>query len=125
MITYDVCPPSCGGANSTHATSTSKAVSADESDVTNRRLSDAMLSYWASFARSGTPIADGQPAWEAYGKAANYMAFAQGARPGTGLFPGMFALHEAAVCRRRAAGQPWNWNTGVISPVLAKAAGCR
>jgi para-nitrobenzyl esterase len=95
-------------------------------DVTNRRLSDAMLSYWASFARSGTPIADGQPAWEAYGKAANYMAFAGKPQPGTRLMPGMFALHEAAMCRRRAAGdQPWNWNTGVASPVLNKATGCR
>ncbi|HEV7287646.1 carboxylesterase/lipase family protein [Sphingomonas sp.] len=95
-------------------------------DVTNRRLSDAMLGYWASFARSGTPVADGQPAWEAYGKAANYMAFAGKPLPGTRLMPGMFALHEAAVCRRRAAGdQPWNWNTGVASPVLNKATGCR
>jgi para-nitrobenzyl esterase len=95
-------------------------------DVTNRRLSDAMLSYWASFARSGTPVADGQPAWEAYGKAANYMAFAGKPLPGTRLLPGMFALHEAAVCRRRAAGdQPWNWNTGTASPVLNKATGCR
>lgn len=95
-------------------------------DVTNRRLSDAMLSYWASFARSGTPVADGQPAWEAYGKAANYMAFAGKPLRGTRLLPGMFALHEAAVCRRRAAGdQPWNWNTGTASPVLNKATGCR
>ena len=42
------------------------------------------------------------------------------------LSPGMFALHEAAMCRRRAAGdQPWNWNAGLASPVLTKAAGCR
>lgn len=95
-------------------------------DVTNRRLSDAMQSYWASFARSGTPVADGQPAWEAYDKAANYMNFAGKPQPGTRLMPGMFALHEAAVCRRRAAGdQPWNWNTGVASPVLNKATDCR
>lgn len=95
-------------------------------DVTNRRLSDAMLSYWASFAHTGTPVADGQAAWQAYGKAANYMTFAGKPQPGTRLMPGMFALHEAAVCRRRAAGdQPWNWNTGVASPVLNKATGCR
>lgn len=95
-------------------------------DVTNRRLSDAMLAYWASFARSGTPVADGQPAWEAYGKPANYMNFAGKPQTGTRLMPGMFALHEAAMCRRRAAGdQPWNWNTGVASPVLNKATGCR
>jgi para-nitrobenzyl esterase len=93
--------------------------------LAERKLSQAMLDYWVSFARSGTPSAKGQPAWAAYGKAANYMAFAQAPKPGTKLLPGMFALHEAAVCRRRAANQPWNWNTGVISPVLAKAADCR
>lgn len=94
--------------------------------VADRRLSDAMLSYWASFARTGTPAAKGQPMWKPYGEAGNYMGFAGTPQPGTRLFPGMFALHEAAVCRRRAAGdQPWNWNTGIASPVLAKAAGCR
>lgn len=93
--------------------------------VVDRRLSTAMLDYWASFARSGVPTAQGQPAWKAYGKEANYMAFAQAPRPATRLMPGMFALHEAAMCRRRAANQPWNWNAGVASPVLAKTAGCR
>jgi para-nitrobenzyl esterase len=94
--------------------------------LAERRLSDAMMSYWVSFATTGDPVAKGQPAWQPYGKDANYMAFAQAPTPGRKLFPGMFALHEAAVCRRRAAGdQPWNWNTGVFSPVLAKAATCK
>lgn len=93
--------------------------------VTDRRLSAAMLDYWTSFARTGTPSATGQPEWKPYGAQANYMVFAQTARPGARLFPGMFALHEAAVCRRRAAGQPWNWNTGIVSPVLVRTAGCR
>ncbi|MEO7170262.1 MAG: carboxylesterase family protein [Sphingomonas sp.] len=94
--------------------------------LVERRLSDAMMSYWTSFATTGDPVAKGQPAWLPYGKEANYMAFAQVPTPGRKLFPGMFALHEAAVCRRHAAGdQPWNWNTGVISPVLAKAANCK
>ena len=94
--------------------------------LAERRLSEALVSYWASFAISGTPSAAGQPAWQPYGKAANYMAFAQGPEARQKLFPGMFALHEAAMCRRRAAGdQPWNWNTGLWSPVLVKAAGCR
>lgn len=91
----------------------------------DRQLSAAMMDYWASFARTGTTEAPGQPAWQPYGTAANYMAFARQPVPGTKLFPGMFALHEAAVCRRRAADQQWNWNTGVASPVLTKAAGCR
>ena len=94
--------------------------------LAERRLSDAMRGYWASFARTGTPDARGQPAWKPYGEAQHYMAFAQAPQPGMRLFPGMYRLHEAAVCRRRAAGdQPWNWNTGIISPKLAKAASCR
>ena len=94
--------------------------------LAERRLSDAMIGYWTAFAKTGAPAAKGQPEWQPYGKAANYMAFAQAPKPGTRLFPGMFALHEASVCRRRAAGdQPWNWNTGVFSPALKKAPDCR
>ena len=94
--------------------------------VIDRRLSAAMMDYWLSFARTGQPVADGQPKWQPYGEAAHFMAFAQAPTPGTRLSPGMFALHEAAMCRRRAAGnQPWNWNTGLASPLLTKAAGCR
>ena len=94
--------------------------------IAERRLSDAMTSYWTAFAKTGTPVATGQPDWQPYGKDANYMAFTQAPKPGQKLFPGMFALHEAAVCRCRAAGdQAWNWNTGVISPILNKAAMCR
>lgn len=94
--------------------------------LAERRMSDAMMDYWTTFAKTGNPVAKGQADWQPYGKDAHYMAFAQAPKPGKKLFPGMFALHEAAVCRRRAAGdQPWNWNTGVISPVLKKSAGCR
>jgi para-nitrobenzyl esterase len=91
-----------------------------------RRFSRAMTEYWTSFARSGTPAAAAQPGWPAYGEEAHYMAFGQTPRPGTYLMPNMYALHEAAMCRRRSAGnQPWNWNTGVASPILAKTAACR
>ncbi|ODP39020.1 carboxylesterase/lipase family protein [Sphingomonas turrisvirgatae] len=94
-------------------------------DLVNRRLSDAMLGYWSSFARAGVPGAAGQQGWKPYGKEANYMTFAGVPKPGVKLFPGMFALHEAAVCRRRAADIAWNWNAGLASPVLPRTAGCR
>lgn len=84
-----------------------------------RALSDAMMAYWAGFARSGAPTAPGQPDWPAYGEARAYMAFADTPGPAENLMPGMFDLHEAVVCRRRAAGGiPWNWNFGVLSPAL-------
>ena len=95
--------------------------------LAERRLSDAMMAYWASFATTGRPTAPGQPDWQPYGDGAHYMAFAGKPQPGTYLFPNMYALHEATVCRRRAAGNlAWNWNTGVASPVLpAKSGDCQ
>jgi para-nitrobenzyl esterase len=35
----------------------------------DRALSNAMIEYWSSFAKSGTPRASGQPAWPAFDKA--------------------------------------------------------
>ncbi|KQN39318.1 carboxylesterase [Sphingomonas sp. Leaf407] len=91
-----------------------------------RALSAAMIGYWTSFAKTGVPKAKDAPAWPAYGEGARFMAFAGQPRPGAYLFPNMYALHEAATCRRRAAGdQPWNWNVGVASPVLAGTEACR
>ena len=93
--------------------------------VAERKFAAAMGDYWVSFARTGRPEAAGQAAWRPYGKEAAFMAFADIPRAGVRLMPGMYALHEAAVCRRRAAGnQPWNWNTGIMSPLLAKDANC-
>ncbi|MET0716902.1 MAG: carboxylesterase family protein [Pseudoxanthomonas sp.] len=86
------------------------------------RYSDAMIDYWASFARTGTPSAHDQPAWQAYGIGRAYMHFADDApRPARNLMPGMYELHEEAVRRRRADGTlPWHWNTGLWSPPLAE-----
>lgn len=91
-----------------------------------RALTDAMLGYWSSFAKSGVPVAAGQPAWQPYAKDAAFMWFRDKPTPGARLMPGMFALNEAVVCRKRAAGTvAWNWNVGLASPVLPdKRPGC-
>ncbi len=82
-------------------------------------LSDAMVDYWVSFARTGQPVAEGAAAWAAYGDTGAYMIFADAPRAGFGLMPGMYALHEQAMCRRRASGTlAWNWNVGLVSPNL-------
>jgi len=95
--------------------------------LAERKLIDAMGDYWASFARSGQPWAKGQPDWLPYSEDRAFMHFADEPHMRYNLFPGTAALHEAVVCRRRAAGDmPWNWNVGVISPPLPpKAEGCQ
>lgn len=95
---------------------------------TESALTDAMVRYWTSFASTGAPVAEDEPDWPAYGHERAYMAFLNdGPEPGIQFLPGMFELHERAVCRRRAhGGQPWNWNTGLWSPPLmsGEESGC-
>jgi para-nitrobenzyl esterase len=89
-------------------------------------LAAAMVGYWTSFARTGRPEAAGAAAWAPYQPQGPYMAFADRPTPASNLMPGMFALHERVMCRRRASGdQAWNWNVGLVSPVLpAHAPAC-
>jgi para-nitrobenzyl esterase len=91
------------------------------------QLANAMLGYWSSFARTGTPAAHGQPAWPAYGSTRAYMAFEDAPHAKTHLMPGMYELNEQVVCRRRTKGGiPWHWNVGLASPPLpADAPQCR
>ena len=51
------------------------------------------------------------------------MHFTDTPRPSENLMPGMYALHEEAVCRRKAADEAWNWNVGIISPPLNRPCG--
>jgi para-nitrobenzyl esterase len=84
------------------------------------RVSDAMVNYWTSFVRTGVPSAANETAWPAYGSSGAYMHFVDTPKAASDLFPGMFELHEEAVCRRYMSGeQPWNWNTGLVSPKLS------
>lgn len=85
-------------------------------------FADAMVGYWASFAKTGQPAAVGAPAWPAYGATSGYMFFGDAPHPSARVFPGMYVLHEAAMCRRKAAGNlAWNWNVGLASPPLGNS----
>ncbi|HEY6619012.1 MAG TPA: carboxylesterase family protein [Steroidobacteraceae bacterium] len=87
-------------------------------------LSAAMLDYWSSFVRNAQPRAANEPDWPPFGSTGAYMDFTDAPHPSVDLFPGMYALHEKAVCRRRSSGDlAWNWNVGVISPALPPAGG--
>ena len=82
-------------------------------------LSQAMIGYWTSFARSGKPRAANQPDWPAYGSTHAYMAFTDAPHASERVLPGMYEFHEEVVSRRRASGDtPWNWNAGIASPKL-------
>jgi para-nitrobenzyl esterase len=91
-----------------------------------QRLSDAMLSYWATFARDGVPRAQGEVAWRPYDRERSYMSFDDVPHMRAGP-PNAYAINEAVVCRRRAhGGIAWHWNVGIISPPLPpKAPGCQ
>lgn len=84
-----------------------------------RRLSDSMLDYWSSFARNGQPRAANAPDWPRYAESGAYLAFTDSPHVSERLFPGMYALQEEVVCRRRANGeQAWNWNVGLAAPTI-------
>ena len=88
-----------------------------------RQFSNAMLDYWTSFARNGSPIAANAPAWQPFAPGRTAMRFASVPSPSKNFMPGMYELHEQVMCRRRADGsQSWNWRTGSIAPVLPKLA---
>jgi para-nitrobenzyl esterase len=89
------------------------------------KLSDAMLDYWTSFARTGKPQAANEPDWPAFDSTTAYMDFTDAPHPADHLMPGMYTLNEEVMCRRRAAGNlAWNWNVGLASPPLPAKADC-
>jgi para-nitrobenzyl esterase len=91
------------------------------------RLSDAMIGYWTSFARTGRPRAAHEPDWQVFGSSGAYMAFTDAPHLSDHLLPGMYEFNEEVVCRRRAKGDlAWGWNVGLWSPKLpAQSAQCK
>ena len=86
-------------------------------------LSDAMIAYWTSFARTGVPKAPKQPDWPAFAPSKCYMYFSDTPNALTDVMPGMFDLNEEVMQRERRAGdQPWGFNVGVTAPVLSSPA---
>ena len=85
------------------------------------RLSDAMIGYWTSFARTGQPRATHEPDWPVFAAktdpAGAYMEFTDAPHPSNNLLPGMYEFNEQVVCRRRADGNlGWGWLVGLWSP---------
>jgi para-nitrobenzyl esterase len=85
-------------------------------------LSNAMIAYWTSFARTGIPTAPGEPDWPPFAPRGSYMHFTKTPDVATDLMPGMYELNEQVMERRRRAGnQQWRDDVGVAAPVLPPA----
>jgi para-nitrobenzyl esterase len=93
-------------------------------DARERAMSDAMVRYWTSFAKTAQPRAAGQPDWRRYSQSSAYMAFSDVPRASHDLLPGHFALFDEVVCRRSAADQGWFKNFGA-NPGPLPVAPCR
>jgi para-nitrobenzyl esterase len=88
-------------------------------DERERALSEALMSYFTSFARTGTPSARGAPAWKPNAENDAYMSFRDVPQAGNRFLPGTYDLHEEVIARRRASGQQyWYVNVGLASPVV-------
>jgi para-nitrobenzyl esterase len=88
-------------------------------------LSDALVDYWTSFAKTGHPVAANAAAWPGYADNGGYMHFTSVPVAEHGLMPGMYAINEEVMCRRRAAGGlAWNWNVGIASPKMPPKVAC-
>lgn len=91
-------------------------------DARERGLSEAIMGYFTSFARSGVPKAAGEAAWSQYGDEGAYLEIREVPRLATKLLPGVFELHEEVIARRRSAGtQHWYINVGLASPSVPDA----
>ncbi len=83
-------------------------------------LSHAMIDYWTSFARTGRPQAAGAADWPAYAPGGGYTwRSARSPKPTPTLCPVCSRSTARCIARRRAGGElAWNWNVGLVSPVL-------
>ncbi|MGH8294425.1 MAG: carboxylesterase/lipase family protein [Steroidobacteraceae bacterium] len=88
-------------------------------EARERALSEAVMSYFTSFARDGAPSAPGAAAWRVYRDERAFLELRAPPQSMKHLLPGMFELHEEVIARRRAAGtQHWYINVGLASPPL-------
>jgi len=91
-------------------------------DAEEHAVSDAIMSYFTSFARSGKPVAHGESAWEPFGTDHAFLDIRAKPSSARNPVPGAYDLQEEVISRRRASGsQYWYINIGLASPVVPPA----
>jgi para-nitrobenzyl esterase len=87
------------------------------------QLSEAMISYWTSFARDGIPKAPGQPDWPRYtARDRAYLDIDDRPSAALNLQRGAFDLADGLVAERRRQGRGWRLDIG-FSAVDASGTG--
>ena len=87
------------------------------------KMSDAMIGYWSSFARTGRPQAANEPDWPAFGSKGAYMAFKDAPQPSDHLLPGMYEFNEEVVCRRSERGHRMGMECRFVVAQTSSSAG--
>ena len=82
----------------------------------DQALSDAMIAYWTSFAKTGAPTAPSAPDWAPYSEGQAYMHFSQTPQLSHDLLPGMYEIQAEWARRQRASGRQWFLNAAVNAP---------
>ncbi|WP_305096382.1 carboxylesterase family protein [Croceibacterium aestuarii] len=81
-------------------------------------LSEAMIEYWSTFAKTGRPESEAGPQWPNYMTSQQHMLFDCKSKIGGSVLDERFAIHGETVNRRRREGDtPWHWNVGFASPL--------
>jgi para-nitrobenzyl esterase len=77
------------------------------------QLSEAMMSYWASFVRDGVPRAPGQTRWPRFTAGQRgYLDIDESPSARRDLHPAAFAFADSLVAERRRQGLGWRLNIG-------------
>jgi para-nitrobenzyl esterase len=77
------------------------------------RLSEAMLSYWASFVREGVPTASNMPQWPRFTEEdRGYLDIDEQPSAARELNPGAFAFADKLIATRRGQGRGWRLDIG-------------
>jgi para-nitrobenzyl esterase len=88
-------------------------------DAREHAVSEAIMSYFTSFARTGKPVAHGEVAWQPFVANHAFLDIRDKPLASSNPVPGAYDLQEEVISRRRAAGnQYWYINIGLASPVV-------